>query len=781
MQWGYKLNQNKRNKQEGFILITVMILTMMAGTIVLTSLEDSVVQERLSGNFQKKINSRLMAEKGVYASLNEMNTQLAANSSLTMEQMKTNVESSTAMNAGDSTQAYGLTIITNPDNPNEISVISKGSSYEGEVQLKAIYELVSGLGSSGGNPFVAGIAACKAISVTGSGGIDSYNSASGAYSTDNNGDNVSIQTLVSDSAVTFTGGTEIDGNIIAADTITFSGGAKISGNMESIGAITATVGNVSIGGNVSTLSSFDQKNGSVGGTIHANGPVTLNQTPVGGNVISRSTINITGVGTDTTSFNGNSVSLRGIGGYVLALGNVTLPNGGEITQKITTHGIYSQKGGTVSGGILAQGNITLNNGTINGGASSHGQYSHDGGTLSGGVLAQGNISLTGGTINGSVVTGEDYTQTGGTLNGSLSVVRNLNLKRYNSTITGAVYYGGTGKWISNTDAFDSKYVYVNPAPAGPSIEQLPEVPLFISSIIDTDSSSSSTTCDAEDIASKIAEVSDGISSAKNLIISGTGSTDTNNDRPTGENSGDVYVMNSSSADFALFTGGNGKSESVLKNMQNLDTTVDDTDANNTETQAKWREFFGVKQNVLMYTDVEIKGHLKVGGATNNQDVTMYVKGDFTMSGAGSLTIYDGSSLTLIIEGKVEIASGAQVNTPDNGITPVTQKPVFSIYSSYSGTDEGIYFGGGTKEVYAVIYAPLTIVEVASGVGFGGSIYGSVVTVTGAGGVHYDTALGQFSSGNSSSTPATGSALVFKGWEYITDDPTINTEAVTDTP
>ena len=54
------------NKQHGFTLITVLILTSMASLVVLSSLRENIVQERLSGNFQKKLNSRLLAEKGVF-------------------------------------------------------------------------------------------------------------------------------------------------------------------------------------------------------------------------------------------------------------------------------------------------------------------------------------------------------------------------------------------------------------------------------------------------------------------------------------------------------------------------------------------------------------------------------------------------------------------------------------------------------------------------------------------------------------------------------------------
>ncbi|MEI8669408.1 pilus assembly PilX N-terminal domain-containing protein [Pseudoalteromonas sp. B131b] len=37
----------------GFTLVTVLILTSMASIVVLSTIRDSVIQERLSGNFQK--------------------------------------------------------------------------------------------------------------------------------------------------------------------------------------------------------------------------------------------------------------------------------------------------------------------------------------------------------------------------------------------------------------------------------------------------------------------------------------------------------------------------------------------------------------------------------------------------------------------------------------------------------------------------------------------------------------------------------------------------------
>ena len=662
-----KINNKDKNKEKGFVLVTVMLLTMMAGTVVLTSLQDSTVQERLTGNFQKKINSRLMAEKGVYNSLTEMNTQLAQAPTLTVEQLKTKMEASEVMSGGDATTTYGLIITENPDNPNEISVVSTGESYEGQVKLKAIYELVTGAVSSGNStPPSTGVVACKAISVAGSGTINSFDSSQGLFSNANSGDDVTVQTIAEESAIEFVGGTKIHGNVIGADTISFNGSASISGNMESIGAINASTGaNVAIGGNISTLSSFSQENGSVGGSIHANGAIKLTQTPVGGNITSGATV----------SLSGNRVS-----GYVLASSDVTL-DGASV----------------VSGGVKTNAN-----------------YIHNQGTVYNDVRAVGNVTIA----------------------------------KYNHMITSSVIYGGIGKWGDADNAFNPfTYTVTSPAP------EPADVPIFETSILQTTSvaGTETTSCDPDGIESQVSGIESGITSARNLILT---------------TNGDAYLMNALDADF---TKTSGREESTLRDIQNPDTLITQ-DLNVTENTAISAIFQGDRKNILTYTSISNDGDLTIGA---DQDVTIYVQGDFVMGNVATLNIPKGSTLTLIIAGKVNIGQGAKVNIdPDGQI--VDGKPVFSIYSSYESTytdddeDLGIYFSGGTETAYAVIYAPLADIEIASAVSFSGSVYGNNVTVSGVGGVHYDTQLGNINSDSSDNGGATA-ALVFKGWEYITED------------
>ncbi|WP_298940092.1 polymer-forming cytoskeletal protein [uncultured Psychromonas sp.] len=317
------MRQNNRNKQEGFILITVMVLTMMAGTLVLTSLEDSVVQERLSGNFQKKINSRLMAEKGVYVALNEMNTQLARDDSMSIDDLVTQTE---VMNGHDGDMLYDVKVESHDTDgdgiDDEVSVYSKGQAYEGQVQIKAIYEIASA-GSNSFNTvfdFGSGVTGCESVSVIGSGFIDSYDSSEGDYSE-----------IKDDGEVNK--GTDVDIQTIYAD----------SGDITSVGANTTFQGGIFATGNV-----YIQGTSSVTGSIHANGTVTLKGIPVDGNIISRKSVTLSDHRGD-------------VDGYILAKGDVSLDQI-EVAQGVSTHGDYEQTSDyEVDGEVRVVGDVKLNN------------------------------------------------------------------------------------------------------------------------------------------------------------------------------------------------------------------------------------------------------------------------------------------------------------------------------------------------------------------------------------------------------------------------------------
>lgn len=630
----------KNNK--GFTLVTVLILTSMASLVVLNSLRDTIVQERLSGNFQKKINARLLSEKGVYTNMAALNQQLSENPEQSLNDLVST--NSTLDGQGNLAGSHYQTQL-NINDAGELVIASQGNRHDGEANLEAIFEFVTTSGSTGQSPFSPGVTGCSGISLSGSGVIDSYDSSLGDYNQNTaSGNNISddafVQTLNGDSTIVLSGSGKIAGDVLASNSIELTGSANITGNVRSNGFLKLP-NNSKIGGDVSAYLYYSQQSGSVGGSIHANGDITLKQTQVDGNITSGANIDITG--------------------------NI------------------------VRGKVLSQGDTSLSQPTILSGVHSHGNYSQKGGNVSGGVRVLGDVALT---QWGSNITNDD------------------------------LRYLGNGRFTGDTPEYYNA-PYKTSAPL--NIDAVPMVEKI--DFTDDSQASGTTSCDPLDISPEIDALDDALNSYDDLYVSGYGR-------------GDHLELQTSKALFL----------------------VDNDSTPNGIISAQSKRFLDTATEIIYFDNISIKGHFSV---KPNHNATIFVQGDFTMSGASSLTIPEQSSLTIIIQGKLNIGAGAQVYTPSNGIT-AQGKPVFSIYSSYAGDGTGVSFSGGTQQAYAVIYAPLSHVDITSAVGFKGSVLGNTVNVSGAGGIHYDTALGEVSGGGGSTSGAT-SHLVFKGWRYAVED------------
>ncbi|MBH0055673.1 hypothetical protein I6F65_01760 [Pseudoalteromonas sp. SWXJZ94C] len=625
----------------GFTLVTVLILTSMASIVVLSTLRDSVIQERLSGNFQKKLNARLMSEKGVFSSMEKLEAGMLADPTINISDLI--AKNSQVSGTGSlESSLYNATIEV--DSNGDVLISSEGTRFEGEDQMQAIFEFVAGGGgTTGASVFSRGITGCSGVAVTGSGLIDSYDSSLGDYNDtlDDGSQNTSEQSFVSTvndtGDIILNGSGTIEGDVLSSNNLSITQGADVTGNIHSNGNLILS-GGVVVGGDASAYLSFSQSSGTVSGSISANQSISIQQTPVGGDVSSSGSISITG----------NTIQGT-VSSYDLIAFNQTIIRNG-----VYTSGNYEQTGGSVFGGVRVQGNV--------------------------------------------------------------------NLKQYGSTIDGKdLRYAGNGTFQDDTQEYAfSPYKVSSTEISIPTIEPVEKI------TPESENNRGLTTCDPLDIATAIDDVS--INTA----------------------SPDLYINNNSSAGDLLEL-----ETSVANFLVDFGSTPDG------DINAQSATFLDSATQIFYFDDVTIKGRMQV---KENYNAVMFVDGDFTMSGASSLTIPDNSSLTIIIKGKFKIGSGAQVYTPDNGITD-EGRPVFSIYSSYTGSSSGVEVSGGTRELYAVIYAPYTEVKITSGVGFKGSILGDVVTVNGAGGVHYDTALNEASFGGSSGSGGTASKLVFKGWRF----------------
>ncbi|MBQ4799238.1 hypothetical protein J8L73_08850 [Pseudoalteromonas sp. MMG006] len=632
----------------GFTLVTVLILTSIASIVVLSTLRDSVIQERLSGNFQKKLNARLMSEKGVFASIERLEAAMTDDPTISINDLIVRNSEVSGTSSLESS-IYNATIEI--DSNGDILVSSEGTRFEGESQMQAIFEYVAGGGGaiSSDSVFSNGITGCSGAVISGSGLIDSYDSSLGDYNdtladgSKNISEEFVVNTVNESGDITLNGSSTIEGSVLSSSNLSIIQGADVTGNIHSNGNLILS-GGVVVGGDASAYLNYTQSSGTVLGNISANQSISIKQAPVGGDISSLGPVSITG---------------NAIQGFVssydlIALNQTTIHNG------VYTSGNYEQTGGTVYGGVRVQGNVTL--------------------------------------------------------------------KQWGSTIDSKdLRYAGNGSFKGDTPEYAfSPYKVSSKAISIPTIEPVEKI------TPESENNRGLTACDPLDIATAI----DGVS--------------------VNTTSPDLFINNNSSAGDLL---------ELATNEANF--LVDYGSTPDGPITAKAATFLGSETQIFYFDDVTIKGRMQV---KSNHNAVMFVDGDFTMNGASSLTIPDNSSLTIIIKGKLKIGNGAQVYAPDNGITN-EGRPVFSIYSSYSGSDTGVEFSGGTRELYAVVYAPLSQVKVTSAVGFKGSILGDAVILSGAGGIHFDTALneasfgGSSSSGSSSGSNGSAGKLVFKGWRF----------------
>ncbi|QPL42490.1 polymer-forming cytoskeletal protein [Pseudoalteromonas sp. A41-2] len=260
------------NKQHGFTLITVLILTSMASLVVLSSLRENIVQERLSGNFQKKLNSRLLAEKGVFEQAKLLQQTLNREGVLAVDDLinKTNLASGTGIIASDAT--FSATLTKNPDG--ELEIASLGQRFEGDAQSNLVARF--GIqGAKGSSVFTNAMVGCKGVNLSGSGSIDSYDSSQGTYE-ETKSDDGDVSTIAGDSDVVLSGHSPIRGDVKASGVIYLNGSSPIIGNIHSNTGVYISPGSgLRVDGNVYTRGYYKHRGGRISGVVRANGDATM--------------------------------------------------------------------------------------------------------------------------------------------------------------------------------------------------------------------------------------------------------------------------------------------------------------------------------------------------------------------------------------------------------------------------------------------------------------------------------------------------------------------------
>jgi hypothetical protein len=151
-----------------------------------------------------------------------------------------------------------------------------------------------------------------------------------------------------------------------------------------------------------------------------------------------------------------------------------------------------------------------------------------------------------------------------------------------------------------------------------------------------------------------------------------------------------------------------------------------------------------EKQVYVFHDFNIKNN----NVLITGDITFYIRGDLTTKNT-IFTLANNSSLTIFIEGNMDIETGSDIfadqSVSTNGKTPLM------VYSSSRGSDisnaahaDTAVHLSGNASIYMNLYAPLGTVAYNSNADIMGAIRADVVDL-GGNGIHYDQGLGKSAS------------------------------------
>ena len=314
------------HKQSGMSLLFILMLTTIASLLVFTALSNSVSQERMSGNFQKKLNAELLADKAVFESFHQLNAfaKDPANATATDAELAAAARVEAGSASGGRNYQAGAAELTSQG----FAVSADGTRYDDSAaHRKVMFKRISG-SSTSLLPFAHAVTGCNAVDLTASGGITSYDSAN-PLATDTN---VVVRTVTDGGSVTLVGNSPVIGDVLSTGNITLTGSSVISGKLHANGNILLNNASAKINKQVWAVGTIDVNN-----TVRVEGEVKAN-----------SHISIKNVAT--------------LQGGLRSQGNLTVTNNAQISGPVEVYGNVQLAG--VAGSILQPGLLRYR-GTIN--------------------------------------------------------------------------------------------------------------------------------------------------------------------------------------------------------------------------------------------------------------------------------------------------------------------------------------------------------------------------------------------------------------------------------
>ncbi len=237
-------------QQQGFVLVSVLLITSISTFFAFSAIAESRLQERIAGNQVKEVNARAQAEKGLLEVVKDIDAKDANGDTI--------AEIITALNDSTIDRDYQVSV-SYGTSANMLKLASTGEYNDSDAYLNADLFFKSSNPKAGG-----AIIACEGINLLGSGKVDSFDSTKGIYSSGNSDSNASVVALNGD--VNMSGNTTINGDLTVTGALNQSGSATFGGNVATTGI--ATLAQSTVAGNLSSNSDIN-----LSGTIIGNASV----------------------------------------------------------------------------------------------------------------------------------------------------------------------------------------------------------------------------------------------------------------------------------------------------------------------------------------------------------------------------------------------------------------------------------------------------------------------------------------------------------------------------
>ncbi len=291
--------QRGRNKQRGFALALVLLLTVVTGALVIGSIQEMTVQERLTGLFQQNLSARHVAEAAIFITYEKLQEQITTiPAGVSFEQLMEYMQNITTEGVTAGGNSYAAELNMTADGI--VTITGLGTSDAGvNNTLSAQFQLVAQRIDQSSS-ISAGVIACVNLQLSDSARLDAWLSGDNRLDYDASlvrpfdGNGYMAKVIGEGGSLSVTGDSTLWGNTFAQHSVNVIGSGVIYGSVEtSAGGLTLSSRptlnnsgnlylpyheedeNIAISGDLKLPGNFIYKAGSIFGAVRTNSDLVL--------------------------------------------------------------------------------------------------------------------------------------------------------------------------------------------------------------------------------------------------------------------------------------------------------------------------------------------------------------------------------------------------------------------------------------------------------------------------------------------------------------------------